>query len=161
VCPSPEDVQLVSALIESGKASATISHVGYKVTAQTALSKALSKERPLPVGNALLLLVLGVGFGAGAIAIIGSTSSGIWNIFWGVWLALGSVLCVMLGVERLIHPTKYRTIEARWDAMYYCHRCGNVFIPGDPKFVPAERARRLAHAGYRWVSMIVEREKNR
>ena len=67
-----------------------------------------------------------------------------WLVIIGMHLAL--LLLLLLGVRRNSTYSRSAWVAwqrqmQKWQALYYCHRCDGVFIPGFPIFVPTAAMR--------------------
>ena len=82
-----------------------------------------------------------------AVSTVAQSSSEVMLVL-GVLAVFAIALCVLLivGVSRSAAYHRRDVIAwqrqmGKWQALYYCHRCGVVFIPGIPVHVPASAAR--------------------
>ncbi len=138
-CPFPEDVQLISALVEAGRTLGTVSDAGYKVEMRSALSKQLMyANQPMSTWVLLLLILaivpmflglsnlLSVVYGIGD----GDVGIGVEDLLIALSFLVGALAFLIRGRR------KNRHMKARWARAYYCNHCGNVFVPGEPMFVP-------------------------
>lgn len=150
-CPSPENVQLVSAVVAAGWSSGYVhtSAGGGSATTQTALSKQLEfKESGLMWWGRLVN-------SAGALATIPGICAGIPLAFVAsaaagsdqglgllaialtvIGLPVGILLLFVIPgtVLRILGKPTYNKMRAQWWQLYYCPRCGSVFNPNTGRY---------------------------
>ena len=166
-CWREDQVQKVSALVASGTTTGmeygwTVGRAGQQrfhgntvewSRQQTVLATLLAPPRqPRPVAElaAVVALLLLIGFLLCVLsqaAIVVEAANLFLVTLWLVFVSLPVVLLVLLGRAMRTQTADSRRAwlewqrrRQKWEALYYCHRCGGVFLPGIPMFVPAPAA---------------------
>lgn len=167
-CQREDRVQKVSALVAHG--TTTGMHYGWTVgrvgrqrfhghtvawsRQQTLLAGQLAPPgRPLPLigcaaGIAVLLLVLSLLCIVSEAASVAAEASGAVVFMMAVFVVfpVGLLVVLVRGVRTNAPSSQMAWLEwqrqmQKWQALYYCHRCGGVFVPGSGDFVPAPATR--------------------
>jgi hypothetical protein len=174
-CPQPNDVQKVSIIVQEGTTKGTVAQEGttkgtkFSIKSQNELSAALAvPAEPHRVWKAgrisyALLFYLSFGFLLGFLSFILFSVSEAFALLNGQGQAVsfGDFIQTLLAalsisiffgliifgpelVYRYNHA-KWVKKKAKWDELYYCHRCDTVFNPTDPygAFVPAKGMEKL------------------
>jgi hypothetical protein len=163
-CQHGDHVEKVSALVARSTTTGTsygwtVGHAGSQrfhgntvawSRQQTVLSGMLAAPRkPLPLvgcgaGIAVPLLVLTLLCSLSEAATMLAQANVEVFLLCAVFALLPVVLLVLLiqGVRASAPASQRAWLEwqrqmEKWQALYYCHRCGGVFIPGSGVFVPA------------------------
>ena len=163
-CQREDRVQKVSALVASGTTTGTA--YGWTVgragrsrfhgntvewsRQQTVLATLLAPPRQPRLGAeaaAVVALVLLSGWFLcvfSQAAVVVEEANWVFFMVWAVFVALPVMLFVLhirsmrrQMVERHRARQEWQQKMQRWEALYYCHRCDGVFLPGLPLFVPA------------------------
>jgi hypothetical protein len=73
--------------------------------------------------------------------IVGLASSfaSLWGIYWLLLKTVFSKARARGEEEQNRLNERYRTAYALWQQLYYCHRCGVVFLPGQSKVIPPDQ----------------------
>ena len=147
-CHQIDQVQKVSAIVSGGTIQG-ISSTGASVYTASTLAQRLSLPTAPSVvrtgGCSTILLILSGGLGIILLGIASSTSRGVpyyqsnWNIAIGVLVFAAIVLIYRLAVTRSGAQdekalAKWSQMRARWDKLYYCHRCDVIYIKDEQKY---------------------------
>jgi hypothetical protein len=167
VCPQPHDVQKVSIIVQQGTSQGMIAGQ-YSMTSQNALSAALAAPaEPKPVWPAgrisyAMLVILSFGFLLGFFTFILFSVSeefallsrqgqavSFGDFIETILISLSISVCfglfMYVGFAYRRGHAKWVKAKAKWDGLYYCHRCDTVFNPNDPygAYAPASKMKKL------------------
>ena len=167
-CQREDRVQKVSALVANGTTTEmrygwTVGRVGGQrfhgntvswSRQQTLLAGMLAPpRRPLPLvscaaGIAVLLLVLSLLCIVSEAASVAAEANSAVVLMIAVFAVfpLGLLVVLVRGVRTNALSSQMAWLEwqrqmQKWQVLYYCHRCGGVFMPGSEIFVPAPATR--------------------
>jgi hypothetical protein len=150
VCPNPEHVQRVSAVVAQGKSSGHVSAQGVSGIArlQTGLSRTLDLARPYTwtLGSLMavpLVFTCLAGPILGSLGVSGDGYSLMANMI--TTTACCALPFILVGGSLLFAANVQRKKWAvKWSQLYYCHSCSSVFNPNEPgRYVPAGNIQQL------------------